>query len=256
MEVPSEVLEALNRVKDSISRVGESVENPQLRAAIRYYIETPGKMIRPLMLLLFTYALDPQKLKDDRIINAASVLEILHIVSLLQDDVADRHDTRRGVKTPRVIYGDGMSVVASDWLIAEAVERAVEIGFDIVKYLADIAKRLAEGQALDLIGREAAELKTAPLIEAAFVMPSMILKRRDLLKPAAALGRLLGVLYQYSDDMADEGMRRDMSPIVEDIKNVVKTLRRTLGERISPLEKFIEAILARALEGTLTTMKL
>lgn len=256
MDVPPEVLEALDRVRDNISRVGESVKNPQLRAAIRYYIETPGKMIRPLMLLLFTYVLDPQKLKDDRIINAASVLEILHIVSLLQDDVADRHEERRGVKTPRVIYGDSMSVIASDWLIAEAVERAVEMGVDIVRYLADIAKRLAEGQALDLMGQEAAELKTAPLIEAAFVMPSMILKRRDLLRPAAVLGRLLGILYQYSDDAADEGAKREMRPLVENIKNTMKVLRGMLGEKILPLERFIDAILVRALEGTLTTMKL
>lgn len=258
MELPPEVLEALGKVRDDISRVGNSVENPQLRASIRYYIETPGKMIRPLMLLLFTYVLDPERVKDERIINAASILEILHIVSLLQDDVADRHDERRGVKTPRAIYGDGMSVVASDWLIAEAVERAVEIGADVVKYLANIAKRLAEGQALDLAGmrQEAAELKTAPLIEAAFVMPSMILKRRELLRPAAALGRLLGVLYQYSDDVADEGVRREMKPLIEDIKNTMRGLRKMLGEKIVPLEKFIDVVITKALEGTLTTAKL
>ncbi|AEA13087.1 Polyprenyl synthetase [Thermoproteus uzoniensis 768-20] len=258
MEIPPEVLDALGRVREDMGRIGESVQNPSLRAAIRYYIETPGKMIRPLLLLLFTYVLDPERLKDERIINAAALLEVLHIVSLLQDDVVDKHDARRGVETPRAIYGDGMAIVASDWLIAEAIERAVSISADAVKYLAGVAKRLAEGQALDIEGlrKEAAELKTAPLIEAAFVMPTMILSRRDLLRPAAALGRLLGVLYQYSDDMADEGAKREMTPLVDEIRSSMKSLRRLLGEKIVPLERFVEAVIAKALEGTLTTAKL
>ncbi|MEZ0248811.1 MAG: polyprenyl synthetase family protein [Thermoproteus sp.] len=258
MSIPQEVLDALRRVKEDMDSIGQGVSDPTLRAAIRYYIETPGKMIRPLMLLFFTYVLDPERLKDEDIINAASILEVLHIVSLLQDDVIDKHDERRGVKTPRAVYGDSMSVIASDWLIAEAIERAVAIGSEAVRYLANIAKRLSEGQALDIKGlrREAAELKTAPLIEAAFVMPTIILKRRDLLRPAATLGRLLGVLYQYSDDMADEGAKNEMAPIVEEIQSSMKSLRRLLGEKIQPLEKFIESIIARALEGTLTTAKL
>jgi Geranylgeranyl pyrophosphate synthase len=258
VEIPPEVLSALGRVKEDMGRIGESVQNPSLRAAIRHYIETPGKMIRPLLLLLFTYVLDPERLEDERIINAAALLEVLHIVSLLQDDVADGHDVRRGVKTPRALYGDGMAIVASDWLIAEAIERAVSISADAVKYLAGVAKRLAEGQALDVEGlrREAAELKTAPLIEAAFVMPTMILRRRDLLRPAAALGRLLGVLYQYSDDMADEGAEREMTPLIEEIRSSVKSLRKLLGDKIIPLERFVELVLKRAVDGTLTTAKL
>jgi geranylgeranyl pyrophosphate synthase len=258
VEVPREVLEALDRVREDVDSIGDSVKDAELRRAIKYYIETPGKMIRPLLLLLFAYTLDAEGLRDRRIINAASILETLHIVSLLQDDVIDRHEERRGVKTPRALYGDAMSIVASDWLIAEAVERAAALGVDIVQYLANVAKRLSEGQALDVKGqrREAAELKTAPLIEAAFVMPTLILRRRDLLRPAAALGRALGVLYQYSDDMADEGVKNDMRPLIDEIRDALSNIKRALGERAQPLERFIEAVVKRALEGTLTVARL
>lgn len=256
-EIPQEVLDALSRVREDVSSIGQSVPNPELRRAIRHYIETPGKMIRPLLLLLFTYVIDAERLKDERVINAASILETLHIVSLLQDDVIDGHEERRGVKTPRALYGDGMAIVASDWLIAEAIERAMNIGAEAVFYLSNIAKRLAEGQALDIEGRreEAAELKTAPLIEAAFVMPMIILKRRDILRPAAMLGKALGVLYQYSDDMADEGARGDVKPLLDEIRELISALKKTLGDKISPLERFVEYVINKAVEGTLTVTR-
>lgn len=258
LDIPAEVLNALEKVKGDMNGIGSSVADPLLRAAIRAYIERPGKMIRPLLLLLFTYVLDPRRLDDRKIINAASILETLHIVSLLQDDVIDGHRDRRGQKTPRELYGDGASIVASDWLIAEAIERAVAIGADVVLYLSSIAKRLAEGQAMDMRGlkRESAELKTAPLIEAAFVMPTIILRRRELLRHAASLGRALGVLYQYSDDMADEGNKNDMRPLVAEIKGAMEMLRKSLGDRVEPLERFINFVVNKALEGTLTVASL
>ena len=255
MSLPQEVLTALELVRQHLNKIGDDVEPPTLRGAIRHYIETPGKMLRPVLLLTFSYSIDRRSVIDPRIIEAAAIVEILHIVSLLQDDVMDKHDERRGVKTPRVLYGDGRAIVASDWLIAESIKRAVKLGPEVVNYLADVAQRLSVGQALDLDGQfdKAAEYKTAPLIEAALVMPTIILGRRDLIESVKKLGRALGVLYQYSDDYSDEKVERvEMVRVANDVKKILSKIRDAVGEAITPFEKLVRYLIDKALEGALT----
>ncbi|MEZ0319222.1 MAG: polyprenyl synthetase family protein [Pyrobaculum sp.] len=255
MFLPQEVLNALELVRQHLHKIGDGLEPPTLRSAVRYYVETPGKMLRPVLLLAFSYSIDRRSVIDPRIIEAATIIEILHIVSLLQDDVMDRHEERRGVKTPRVLYGDGRAIVASDWLIAESIKRAVKLGPEVVAYLADVAQRLSIGQALDLDRQfdKAAEYKTAPLIEAALVMPTIILGRRDLIEFVKKLGRSLGVLYQYSDDYSDEKIERvEMLSIADDVKKILSKIRDVVGEATAPFEKLVKYLIDKALEGALT----
>ena len=256
--VPREVLLALEQVRAYLNDVGRDIEPQSLRSAVRHYIETPGKLLRPLLLLTFSYSIDRRALIDPKILQAATIVELLHIVSLLQDDVMDMHDERRGVKTPRVLYGDGMPIVASDWLIAESIKRAVRLGPEIVDYLAEVAQRLSVGQALDLDGdqKRAAEFKTAPLIEASLVLPTLLLGRRDIIDITKRLGRSLGVLYQYSDDYSDEKIERgDVDTIVAEIRGALSKLRNALGEAFAPFEKLVKHLIEKALEGSLTVSR-
>jgi geranylgeranyl pyrophosphate synthase len=256
--VPREVLLALEQVRAYLNDVGRDIEPQSLRSAVRHYIETPGKLLRPLLLLTFSYSIDRRSLIDPKILQAATIVELLHIVSLLQDDVMDMHDERRGVKTPRALYGDGMPIVASDWLIAESIRRAVRLGPEIVDYLAEVAQRLSVGQALDLDGdqKRAAELKTAPLIEASLVLPTLLLGRRDIIDATKRLGRSLGVLYQYSDDYSDEKIERgDVDTIVTEIRGALSKLRNALGEAFAPFEKLVKHLIEKAMEGSLTVSR-
>ena len=256
--VPREVLLALEQVRAYLNDVGRDIEPPSLRSAVRHYIETPGKLLRPLLLLTFSYSIDRRALLDSRILQAATIVELLHIVSLLQDDVMDMHDERRGVKTPRALYGDGMPIVASDWLIAESIKRAVQLGPEIIEYLVDVAQRLSVGQALDLNGdrKKAAQFKTAPLIEASLVLPTLLLRRRDIIDLAKRLGRSLGVLYQYSDDYSDEKIERDdVANIVTEIRDALSKLRNMLVEAFAPFEKLVKHLIEKALEGSLTVSR-
>lgn len=256
--LPRDVLVALQHVVVNLQKVGEDLEPESLRKAVRYYIETPGKLLRPILLLTFSYTLDRRALMDPRLIQAATIIELLHVVSLLQDDVMDKHEERRGIKTPRVLYGDDRAILASDWLIAESIRRAVKLGPEVVEYLADVAQRLSRGQALDLDGERerAAELKTAPLIEATLVLPAIILRRREILELAKKLGRSLGVLYQYSDDISDEGAeRRSISEVASETRAVLSKMRSLIGEALSPFERLVEQLIKKALEGGLTVAR-
>ncbi len=256
--VPQEVSLALEQIRTHLRDLGADIEPQSLRGAVRHYAETPGKLLRPLLLLTFSYSIDRRSLINPKILQAATIVELLHIVSLLQDDVMDKHDERRGIKTPRALYGDGRSILASDWLIAESIKRAVRLGPEIVEYLADVAQRLSVGQAFDLDGEQerAAEFKTAPLIEASLVLPTLLLGRRDIIEAAKKLGRSLGVLYQYSDDFSDEKVERsDVTAVVTEIKGLLGRLRNTLGETFAPFEKLVKTLVEKALEGSLTVAR-
>jgi geranylgeranyl pyrophosphate synthase len=257
LSLPHEILGALEQIRSQLKRIGDGVEPAQLRESVRHYLQLPGKLLRPILALTLSYSLDRRSLLNPKILQTAVLVELLHVVSLLQDDVMDRHETRRGIKTPRALYGDCASILASDWLIAESVKRAAQLGPEVVEYLASVAQRLSAGQAFDLLGdrKKAAELKTAPLIEAALVLPALLLNRQDVLEVVRRLGERLGVLYQYSDDMRDEGvLQGDVSRIVVEVEELVGRLRELVGEALAPFERLVRFIVREALSGSITVL--
>lgn len=214
-ELPGKIVEGLKLVRANLNEVGRGILLASLRDAVRRYVEVPGKMVRPLFSLATAYSLDEMNVLDRRILAAATSIELVHLVSLIQDDIVDGHFYRRGVKTPFAEYGVEIALLASDYLIAQAVKYAVETGNPrVVKYFALIAERLPIGQAIDveLKRRDSVDLdaylesiayKTASLIEASFVSPFMILGAEDLIESASQLGKSIGVLYQLIDDVFD-----------------------------------------------------
>jgi hypothetical protein len=87
-------------------------------------------------------------------------------------------------------------------------------------------------------------------------LPTLLLKRRDIIDLAKRLGRSLGVLYQYSDDYSDEKIERgDVANIVTEIRDALSKLRNILGEAFAPFEKLVKHLIEKALEGSLTVSR-
>jgi len=179
-----------------------------------HYITNRGKLIRPILLLLTCHMLNGDM---EKAVKAAVAVECVHVASLLQDDVFDMHRERRGVSTPRELFGDFFSILASNVFIAKAVEYSILTGVDKVPMeIARAAVDLADGEALELELREQdskihphhyfsiIRKKTASLIEASMVIGAYLsrIPERDILK-IRMLGRLLGILYQVRDDVID-----------------------------------------------------
>ncbi len=213
--LPDEVEYALGRVVSYLSDIcnGRYLSDRLYRSAL-HYVKNRGKLIRPTLLLLTCYMLDGD---IDRAVFAAVAIECVHIASLLQDDVFDMHRERRGVKTPRSMFGDFFSILASNVFIAKAIEYSVLTGIDKVPMeIAKAALDLSDGEALELELRSRASSidvreyfsiirkKTASLIEAAMVIGAYLsdISDRELTR-VRMLGRLLGMLYQIRDDIMD-----------------------------------------------------
>ena len=223
LSLPNAVHEAISLVRAELELVGRDVEVPELRSAVRHYLDHQGKLLRPTLALLTAYAIDEGLPLMRELIYGATSIELMHVVSLLQDDIVDGHAYRRGRATPRMSHGDKMAMLASDFLIAEAVKySALTRRLDVVLFLSDVARRLALGEAMDIMGRDEerymriVELKTASLIEAAVALPTFFAELdRDVAERLRSLGQLLGKLYQLRDDYSDALGRADMHDLTE-----------------------------------------
>jgi octaprenyl-diphosphate synthase len=92
-----------------------STDNAVITEAVRRMLAAGGKRLRPRLLLLAADAVgaDPR----DHLALAA-YMELIHVATLIHDDVVDRADTRRGVNATAVDFGNRISVLAGDYLFA------------------------------------------------------------------------------------------------------------------------------------------
>lgn len=93
-----------------------------LSGEIERLIEANGKMLRPALLLMAgSFGRSAKDLTD-----LASAIELLHIATLVHDDVIDDADQRRGVPTIHAAYGVKEAVLSGDWLFSRCFRLAAE----------------------------------------------------------------------------------------------------------------------------------
>ena len=164
-----------------------------------------GKRLRPALVFL---AAPPQYRDDDRVIAAGVAVELVHMATLVHDDMLDGADLRRGRPTAWAMYGKGAAKAAGDYLFARAFAELARTGDPAtVQVLAGAALALARGEALQR--RQAfrpdttvdeylrrCSLKTGKLFEAACLLGG---GRAEL----GGFGLALGIAFQIADDILD-----------------------------------------------------
>src|SRR5713226_8947945 len=146
----------------------------------------------------------------------AVVAELVHSATLLHDDVIDDGLTRRGMPAPRVAYGNGVSVLAGDWLLAASLDLALRSrASGAMEALVRTLRTLVEGEArqLALRGRTDFTLEDALTIAAkktgslfAWCGEAGALAARAAPAVVAALrefGQRAGSAFQIADDLLD-----------------------------------------------------
>lgn len=121
------------------------------RESALHLLEAGGKRIRPFTVILAAACFDspPPAARD-----IAVVAELVHLATLLHDDVIDSGDERRGRPTSRRIWGNAMSVISGDLLLTEALRIGAERAPPpvLVDLLATL-RRLVDGEVVQLHGR-------------------------------------------------------------------------------------------------------
>jgi octaprenyl-diphosphate synthase len=181
----------------------------------RYIINSGGKRLRPLLVLLASRACGYQG--HDHI-ELAAVIEFIHTATLLHDDVVDASDLRRGNQTANAIWGNEAAVLVGDFLYSRSFEMMVSVGsMRVMEILSHTTNVIAEGEVLQLLNchdpdttedryRDVIRYKTAKLFEASAHLGAVLGGQPQHVEQAMArFGMHLGTAFQLIDDALDYG---------------------------------------------------
>ncbi|MCG6865171.1 MAG: octaprenyl diphosphate synthase [Thiogranum sp.] len=181
----------------------------------RYIINSGGKRLRPLLVLLAARACGYQG--HDHI-ELAAVIEFIHTATLLHDDVVDASDLRRGNQTANAIWGNEAAVLVGDFLYSRSFEMMVSVGsMRVMEILSHTTNVIAEGEVLQLLNchdpdttedryRDVIRYKTAKLFEASAHLGAVLGGQPQHVEQAMArFGMHLGTAFQLIDDALDYG---------------------------------------------------
>jgi geranylgeranyl pyrophosphate synthase len=164
-----------------------------------------GKRLRPLLVFLAT---PPEERDGEGAVAGGTAVELVHMATLVHDDLLDGADLRRGRPTVWAEHGESAAKAAGDYLFARAFAQLAQAGDQrAVAVLAEAALALARGEALqrrqafrpetsveEYLAR--CSLKTGKLFEAACLLGG---NGRSL----GSFGLALGVAFQIADDILD-----------------------------------------------------
>ena len=205
--------------------------DPAVEGYVNYVCQASGKRIRPALALVAGGATGAKTADHTRL---SVILEMVHIASLVHDDIMDGADVRRGLPTAAAKWGSALSVLLGDALFAYALELAT--GFEdvhVCRTIARASRDVCSGEILQTQRRfdlnlsvpdylRMIEMKTAALFEAAAGLGARLNGVPEPVETALhGFGMKLGTVYQIYDDCLD---------LVGDEKKVGKTLRTDLAK--------------------------
>ena len=176
-----------------INRLNSNVE--LINQMSHYIINSGGKRIRPLLLLLCARATSYSG-KDHHAM--AVVIELIHTATLLHDDVVDESATRRGQNTANELWGNAPSVLVGDFLYSRAFEIMVEPNsMEIMRLLSKATNQISEGEVLQLLNIRNAKVSRSEYFEV------IEQKTEELITALGSFGMHLGNAFQIIDDTLD-----------------------------------------------------
>lgn len=219
--------------------------------AARHLVSTGGKRIRPIALLLSAACFSGISPAAREL---SVVAELVHSATLLHDDVVDEGTERRGAAAARVLFGNGVSVLAGDLLLVHALERTGRHAPEILPDLIRTLRRLVDGEIVQLRGRRELDVseatyerilrdKTASL----FAWATRSGARIAGASPAdqerlAGFGERLGIAFQLVDDVLDYSGEQTGKTLLSDLREGKLTLPLVLAvarmpELVHPLRR-------------------
>ncbi len=226
LPVAEAVHAALERVTQRFDRQLES-DLPPVARLVRHVEHYRGKMLRPMLTLVsgLATATPPPSASPrpsiaptltDAHTTLAAVCEMIHMATLVHDDVLDDADTRRKGDTVNRLHGNETAVILGDYLIASSYHLCSQLNRPEVSLrVAHVAMTLCAGELLQLSHREdfsldeptyfeIIERKTASLIALACRLGAAASDAaEDTCARLDRFGRAVGMAFQIQDDILD-----------------------------------------------------
>ena len=258
--------------------------DPAVEPYVAYVCNTSGKRIRPALSILVGGALGG--LGEDHL-KVGVILELIHMATLVHDDIIDGATTRRMVPTANAKWGAGLSVLLGDALFSHALSLATDFNsIDICRKVGLAAREVCQGEIIQTQRRfdltltkqdyfRIIEMKTGALFASAAGLAANLSKASP--EDEARLfdyGMKLGTAYQIYDDCLDlvgaedevgKTLRTDLAkgkltlPILNLLESGTEAQRNKLNKRIIAQEEFDLPVLVGiaeyegAIEGAIDT---
>lgn len=205
-----------------------------------------GKRLRPALYLLCARSGNVNLAKT---ISVAVAIELIHMATLVHDDVVDNATVRRGVSTTNARWGNSASILSGDYLFAKAFSLISESSTtQALKILTDVICEICEGEIVQLRDRfnpyqtEADYLKRIAQKTAGFIAASTKLGAiaagldRTAVDGLYQYGYAIGMAFQIVDDVLDitASMEQIGKPVCNDLRQGILTLPTIYALKRSP----------------------
>lgn len=208
--------EGLQRVEERFDRQLQS-DLPPVERLVGHVEHYRGKMLRPTLVLASGLAGAPERRHlTEAHVTVAAVCEMVHMATLVHDDVLDDADTRRRGHTVNRLHGNEAAVILGDYLIAGAYHLCAQLDSQAAALLiGQVSMTMCAGELLQLSHRgdraldeatyfEIVERKTAALVGAACRLGAWCSGAGDeVCLRLERFGRRIGVAFQIQDDLLD-----------------------------------------------------
>ncbi len=174
-----------------------------------------GKRLRPALVVLAAHAAG-REFPAHTVFASAAAAELIHMASLIHDDVVDGSAERRGRPTANATFGNQISVLVGDYLLAKSIYLAAREGnIDVIRVFSNVTVGLSEGEVLQITAKGDVDTseetyltiiqkKTAGFIAGCCEVGAMLAGASET--EVAALtryGSSCGLAFQIADDLLD-----------------------------------------------------
>ena len=207
-----------------------------INTIIRYISRKKGKQLRPRLCLLSAGLCGEP---NENTYRAAALIEMIHVATLIHDDVVDDANLRRGWPSINRVWKNKLSILVGDFMFSKALTNMIHLkDFDALDILSSTAERLSQGEIQQIekaikknmtekIYYQMVSDKTASLFSAACKLGVMtVTEDNDKREALAKFGEKFGLVFQIKDDLLDitgnvEGLGK---PAGFDLKKNILTL--------------------------------
>lgn len=256
-----EIKDELLKVEEELYREAESFEEPRFRQSALYLLEGGGKRLRPALVLLggkfYDYSLE-------RLKPLAVAVELMHMATLVHDDIIDHAQMRRKRPTVNFLHGKEFSLAFGDYLFGKSLFLATTCRHPkVLDLFALLSKEMCRGEiqqnftAFDYKQNIRHYLyrikrKTAFLISVSCQVGALLSSAPfQAVKALASYGYNLGMAFQLRDDILDfKADAKELGkPVANDLREGIFTLPVIVALNKSPQSDRLVELLCKSVKS-------